>query len=199
MVGTLGPVAALGKGQVVALLAIVHGSMAGPGAYTRLATELDHRSQRVLLIELPVDRPELTDYARLVPGQLDAALTEHGTEREPLVVVARSASGLLLPLVPSLHPVTQLVYLAGGVPQPGMTLDEQLEDDPDMLNPAETGCTPGDRATRWPLPPRVPPGAPGRDPDIGYGIPLRMARTCASSFGRSFCATDQTRSTSMSK
>jgi hypothetical protein len=48
----------------VALFAVVHGSMAGPAAYMRLAEELHHRSQRVL----PVDRPELTgtDYARLV-------------------------------------------------------------------------------------------------------------------------------------
>ena len=40
------------------LFAIVHGSMAGSGAYTRLAKELDHRGHRALLVALPVDRPE---------------------------------------------------------------------------------------------------------------------------------------------
>ena len=136
--------AALGKGNVLALFAIVHGSMAGPGAYTRLGTELDRRGQRVLLIELPIDRPELTgtDYARLVAQRLDAALADSGTKSEPPVVVAHSASGLLLPLVPSFHPVAHLVYLAAGVPQPGMTLDEQLQAEPGMLNPAWVGVDP---------------------------------------------------------
>jgi pimeloyl-ACP methyl ester carboxylesterase len=128
----------------MAVFAVVHGSMAGPTAYTRLADELHRRGQRVLLVELPVDRPELTgtDYARLVAEQLDAALAEDGSQREPVVVVAHSASGLLLPLVPSFRPVAHLVYLAAGVPQPGMTLDEQLAAEPDMLNPAWVGVDP---------------------------------------------------------
>ena len=128
----------------MALFAIVHGSMAGPAAYARLATELHRRGQRALLVELPVDRPELTgtDYARLVAEQSHAALAEDGTQCESVVVVAHSASGLLLPLVPSFHPVAHLVYLAAGVPQPGMTLDEQLQVEPDMLNPAWVGMDP---------------------------------------------------------
>jgi pimeloyl-ACP methyl ester carboxylesterase len=132
------------KGRVVALFAIVHGSMAAPAAYRRLATELGRRGQRTVLVELPVDRPELTgtDYARLVAQQLDAALAQDGIQQEPVVVVAHSASGLLLPLVPSFHPVAHLVYLAAGVPQPGMTLDEQLQAEPDMLNPAWVGVDP---------------------------------------------------------
>jgi pimeloyl-ACP methyl ester carboxylesterase len=128
----------------VALFAVVHGSMAGPAAYTRLAEKLHRRGHRVLLVGLPVDRPELTgiDYARLVAEQLDAALAEDRIADEPVVVVAHSASGLLLPLVPSFHPVAHLVYLAAGVPQPGMTLDEQLAVEPDMLNPAWVGVDP---------------------------------------------------------
>jgi len=128
----------------VALFAVVHGSMAGPAAYMRLAEELHRRGQRVLLVELPVDRPELTgtDYARLVAEQLDADLAEDGIGDEPVVVIAHSASGLLLPLVPAFRPVAHLVYLAAGVPQPGMTLDEQLEADPEMLNPAWIGVDP---------------------------------------------------------
>ena len=53
------------EGWAVALFAIVHGSMAGPAAYTRLTEELGRLGQRTLLVELPVDRPELTgtDYA----------------------------------------------------------------------------------------------------------------------------------------
>jgi hypothetical protein len=128
----------------MAVFAVVHGSMAGPAASTRLAKELACRGHRALLVELPVDHPELTgtDYARMVAEQLDAALAQGGTHREPVVVVAHSASGLLLPLVPSFRPVAHLVYLAAGVPQPGMTLDEQLAADPDMLNPAWVGVDP---------------------------------------------------------
>jgi pimeloyl-ACP methyl ester carboxylesterase len=128
----------------VALFAIVHGSMAGPAAHTRLARELGRRGQRTLLVELPVDRPELagTDYARMVAEQLDAGLTDDRLAGERVVVVAHSASGLLLPLVPCFRPVAHLVYLAAGVPQPGLTLDEQLQADPDMLNPAWIGVDP---------------------------------------------------------
>jgi pimeloyl-ACP methyl ester carboxylesterase len=128
----------------VALFGVVHGSMSGPAAYTWLAEELRRRGQRALLVELPVDRPEMTgtDYARLVAEQLDAALAEDRIADEPVVVVAHSASGLLLPLVPSFHPVTHLVYLAAGVPQPGMTLDELLRAEPEMLNPAWVGVDP---------------------------------------------------------
>jgi triacylglycerol esterase/lipase EstA (alpha/beta hydrolase family) len=105
----------------VALFAVVHGSMAGPAAYTRMAEELHHRGQRALPVALPVDRPELTgtDDARPVAEQLGAALAQDGTHSEPVVVVAHSASGLLLPLVASFHPVAHLVELAAGVPQPG--------------------------------------------------------------------------------
>jgi pimeloyl-ACP methyl ester carboxylesterase len=128
----------------VALFAVVHGSMAGPAAYMRLAEELRRRGHRALLVELPVDRPELTgtDYARLVAEQLDAGPAKHASRSEPVVVVAHSASGLLLPLVPAFRPVAHLVYLAAGVPQPGMTLDEQLAANPDMLNPAWVGVDP---------------------------------------------------------
>jgi pimeloyl-ACP methyl ester carboxylesterase len=128
----------------VALFAVVHGSMAGPAAYMRLAKELHRRGQRTLLVGLPVDRPELTgtDYARLVAEQLGTALADDLVVDEPVVVVAHSASGLLLPLVPSFRLVAHLVYLAAGVPQPGMTLDEQLEIEPDMLNPAWVGVDP---------------------------------------------------------
>ena len=128
----------------MALFVVVHGSMAGPAAYARLAKELDRRGQRVLLVGLPVDRPELTgtDYAGMVAEQLDAGLAEGGIGDESVVVVAHSASGLLLPLVPSFRPVAHLVYLAAGVPQPGMTLDEQLDADPGMLNPAWVGVDP---------------------------------------------------------
>jgi pimeloyl-ACP methyl ester carboxylesterase len=126
------------------LFAVVHGSMAGPAAHRRLAEELSRRGQRVLLVGLPVDRPELTgtDYARMVAEQLDATLAEERVADEAVVVVAHSASGLLLSLVPSFRPVAHLVYLAAGVPQPRMTLDEQLEADPDMLNPAWVGVDP---------------------------------------------------------
>jgi pimeloyl-ACP methyl ester carboxylesterase len=128
----------------VSLFAIVHGSMAGPAAHTRLADELERRGHRALLVVLPVDRPELTGtaYARMVAEQLDAGLAEDRVADEPVVVVAHSASGLLLPLVPSFRAVAHLVYLAAGVPQPGMTLDEQLQVDPDMLNPAWVGVDP---------------------------------------------------------
>ena len=168
----------------MALFAVVHGSMAGPAAYTRLAAELHQRGQQVLLVELPVDRPELTgtDYARLVAEQLDAALTANGTQSQPVVVVAHSASGLLLPLVPSFRPVAELVYLAAGIPQPGRTLDEQLQAEPDMLNPAWVGVDPfqDHEAARRFLFHDCPEATPvGRSPPRRLGTPKACTANAA--------------------
>jgi hypothetical protein len=52
----------------MAVFAAVHGSMAGPTAYTRLAEELHCRGHRALLVELPVDLVS----RRPVPGAMPA-------------------------------------------------------------------------------------------------------------------------------
>jgi diguanylate cyclase (GGDEF)-like protein len=63
--------------------------------------------------------------------------------------------------------------------------------------------TPGATSSTAPKPPSPEPNEPAvtaaRSPDGGYGVSSTMALICASSLGRSFSATDQTRSTSISK
>lgn len=49
-------------------------------------------------------------------------------------MVAHSASGLFLPLVPELHRVRRLVFLVAVIPQIGKSLMDQLKDDPGMFN-----------------------------------------------------------------
>jgi len=58
------------------------------------------------------------------------------------VVVAHSASGLFLPLVPDVRPVRRLVFLAAVIPQIGVSLVDQFRAHPDMMNPAWVGKDP---------------------------------------------------------
>jgi hypothetical protein len=73
---------------------------------------------------------------------------------------------------------------------------------PPSASPSTAPPTPGATSSTAPKPPWPEPNEPAataaRSPD-GYAISSTIARICAASLGRSFSATDQTRSTSMSK
>jgi hypothetical protein len=73
---------------------------------------------------------------------------------------------------------------------------------PPSASPSTAPPTPGATSSTAAKPPSPEPNEPAataaRSPD-GYAISSTIARICAASLGRSFSATDQTRSTSMSK
>lgn len=58
------------------------------------------------------------------------------------IVVAHSASGLFLPLVPRYTRVAGLVYLAAVIPQPGTSFLSQYQQDPTMYRPDFVGKNP---------------------------------------------------------
>jgi pimeloyl-ACP methyl ester carboxylesterase len=99
-----------------------------PDCWKLLAGELVSRGHESIAVDLPVGRPELSasDYAQVIAAAL---CTEDAT------VVAHSASGLFLPLVPQFAPVRHLVYLASVLPLPGSSFFSQVQSDPDTYNP----------------------------------------------------------------
>jgi pimeloyl-ACP methyl ester carboxylesterase len=88
-------------------------------------------------MNLPTNEPEAsaTRYADVIAAAIPA-------DRDDVVVVAHSASGLFLPLVPERRRVRRLVFLAAVIPQIGKSLRDQANDDRDMFNPEWLGKDP---------------------------------------------------------
>jgi pimeloyl-ACP methyl ester carboxylesterase len=73
-------------------------------------------------VELASDRRGTTcsDYATLISEALTNASAD-------MTLVGHSLMGLTIPLVPRLRPVARLVYLAGLLPVPGISMTDQFE------------------------------------------------------------------------
>lgn len=101
--------------------------------------ECEKRGHRVVVPELPKNETtsNAARYARIVAD----AIRKEGNG-EPAMVVAHSASGLLLPLVPVHCSVFRMVFLAAAIPQIGKSFMEQVKENPDMLWPDWIGKDP---------------------------------------------------------
>jgi len=88
-------------------------------------------------MNLPTNEPEAsaTRYADVIAQAIPA-------DRDDAIVVAHSASGLFLPLVPEKRRVRRLVFLAAVIPRIGKSLRDQVIDDKGMFNPEWLGKDP---------------------------------------------------------
>lgn len=103
-----------------------------------LIPELERLGHEAIRVDLPNDPAvSATRYVDLIAEAIPADL-------EDVVVVAHSASGLFLPLVPSRRPARRLVFLAAVLPQIGASLIDQIKADPSMMNPEWLGKNPVD-------------------------------------------------------
>jgi Alpha/beta hydrolase family len=121
----------------MSLFCLVHGSTQNASCWDLLIPELAKRGHEAVRMNLPTNEPEASAmrYADVIakaipPGQDDA------------VVVAHSASGLFLPLVPQKRRARHLVFLAAVIPQIGKSLRDQVNDDSSMFNPEWLGKDP---------------------------------------------------------
>jgi pimeloyl-ACP methyl ester carboxylesterase len=115
---------------------LVHGSTQSPAGWTLLVSELQTRGHECICVDLPTNEPaaSASRYAEVV----GAALTGIRAAR----VVAHSASGIFLPLVPHYASVDRLVYLAAVIPQSGQSVISQFRRDPQMFRPDWVGKDP---------------------------------------------------------
>jgi pimeloyl-ACP methyl ester carboxylesterase len=117
---------------------LVHGSTQHSSGWDLLVPELQRLGQQALRVDLPNDpAASATRYADVIAY----AIPE---DRQDVTVVAHSASGLFLPLVPSRRRVRRLVFLAAVLPQIGASLIDQLKENPSMMNPDWLGKNPVD-------------------------------------------------------
>ena len=120
----------------MSLFCLVHGSTQGVAGWDLLVPELRSRGHEIVTPELPADQPEAAadHYAQMIARSIG--------QRKDAIVVAHSASGMFLPLVPQHLKVKRLIFLAAFVPKPGTSLLEQFKSSPDMLNPEWVGKDP---------------------------------------------------------
>lgn len=115
---------------------LVHGSTQNPSGWDLLVSELHALGHECVCADLPTDEPEAG--ARRYAEVIGRALNGRG----PAIVVAHSASGVFLPLVPDYAPVTRLVYLGAAIPQLGESLVSQFRAAPEMFHPDWPGKDP---------------------------------------------------------
>jgi pimeloyl-ACP methyl ester carboxylesterase len=112
----------------MALFCLVHGSTQDASGWALLVQELRKREHQTVCVNLPNYEPgaPATRYAEAIAEAVrDSA--------EPPIVVAHSASGLYLPIVATLRPVSLLVFLAAFVPEIGKSPMEQFQANPGMV------------------------------------------------------------------
>jgi len=119
----------------MSLFCLIHGSTQGPSGWDLLVPKLQGLGHDTILVDLPTDRPEAsaTVYADRIADSM---------KRDNAIVVAHSASGLFLPLVPARRRLKRIVYLAAVIPQIGRSLIDQVSAEPDMMNPDWRGKNP---------------------------------------------------------
>lgn len=117
---------------------LVHGSTQNSSGWDLLIPELQRLGHKAVRLDLPNDPvASATRYADLIAEAIPANLQD-------VNVVAHSASGLFLPLVPSRRRVHRLVFLAAVLPQIGASLIDQIKSNPSMMNPEWLGKNPVD-------------------------------------------------------
>lgn len=128
----------------MSLYCLVHGSTQGPDGWEPLAARLTRDGHHVVAPTLPSDQPQagLLVYAQVIARAVDEAAAVCPGE---IRVIAHSASGMFLPLVPPLLATGRpaaLIYLAAYVPAPGRSLIDDARADPAMFNPDWVGTNP---------------------------------------------------------
>jgi pimeloyl-ACP methyl ester carboxylesterase len=96
---------------------LVHGGFGSPAELAPVIPELEALGHRAIAVDLPSTDPAATldDYAQTVVGAMAGI-------DGPVVVVAHSAGGVTISLVPDRTRVDRLVYVTAFVPEPGRSL-----------------------------------------------------------------------------
>ena len=99
---------------------LIHGGWHGAWCWERLVGPLQERGHDVVTLDLPSEDPSagLEEYADTIERALGDA--------DDVMLVPHSLGGLVGPVVAARRPLRALVYLAGLVPQPGLSFHDQV-------------------------------------------------------------------------
>lgn len=124
----------------MALFCLVHGSAQSSEGWKLLTPQLENRGHEVVTVDLPTDEPQAsaTRYAEVIVRALD----QTNRDKNAIVVVAHSASGMFLPLVAASRPVKLMVFLSALVPRLGTSILDQFRADAGMFNSQWVGKNP---------------------------------------------------------
>ena len=113
----------------MSMFGLVHGGGFGAWCWGRVIPELEARGHGAVTVDLtPDDQAAGAVRCAEVVARAFAAFDD-------LVLVGHSLAGLIIPLVPARHPVRRLVFLHALLPQPGVSVVDQLQAEPAMFNP----------------------------------------------------------------
>ena len=109
---------------------LLHGGGHGAWCWARVEESLAELGHRGVSMDLPIedDNAGAREYAAVALAALSGI-------PEPIVVVGHSLGGLVVPLVARVRPTLRMVFLAAMLPQPGMSVEQQRLEDPEMLLP----------------------------------------------------------------
>src|SRR5262245_54021767 len=108
---------------------LVHGAGLGAWCWDRTIPQLEARGHDTATVDLSLE-DQSAGAARLAAIVLEAL-----ARYDDLILVGHSMSGLIIPVVATYRPVKRLVFIHAVLPQPGLSLADQVEAEPDMFNP----------------------------------------------------------------
>jgi pimeloyl-ACP methyl ester carboxylesterase len=114
----------------MATFALVHGAWLGAWSWESLTPLLQQAGHKVVAMDLPAEdgTASFDTYADVVCHALERS-------QDDVVLVGHSYGGHTIPLVAARRPVRHLVYVCALVPDVGRSMLDQLQRDPQMLNP----------------------------------------------------------------
>jgi pimeloyl-ACP methyl ester carboxylesterase len=115
---------------------LVHGGGLGAWSWELLIPELERRGHKAATAELPFEDQSL-GADRFADMVLEACAGS-----DDLILVGHSMSGLIIPVVATRRPVRRLVFVHTVLPQPGLSLADQMSSEPDIFNPEMTTVPP---------------------------------------------------------
>jgi pimeloyl-ACP methyl ester carboxylesterase len=132
------------------MLVLVHSPLTGPLVWEPAEAELQHRGVRATIPDV-ADHPSGTGpFWRQHAGSV--ARTLRGAGDEPLVLVAHSGAGQLLPAIAAAvgSRVAGYVFVDAGIPEDGKSrLDQMREEDPESARELEAHLRSGGRFPEW--------------------------------------------------
>jgi pimeloyl-ACP methyl ester carboxylesterase len=114
----------------MATFALVHGAWFGAWSWQLLSPLLEQAGHKVVTTDLPAE-----DGTASFDTYADAVCRDLERSQDDVVLVGHSYGGHTIPLVAARRPVRHLVYVCALVPSVGRSMLDQLQDEPQMLNP----------------------------------------------------------------